>query len=444
MPFTRLGKVETEVQQRTLLLASETGVNVESLSVRAPIPSGSLLHNGLFRYELVAFALAFFQTDVNAAAHERSSTAPRQMFSIHWIRDPSQTNKVVVEVSGLSPATLQDLQGSDWKPAQWPRLLSVYVEQGDLTAGAGWPPMSGDYGVQSGALRFEPQFPLEPGVKYQAIFQSGQLPGQPGSRGEAITNVFQMPPRRYSPAAMVSHVYPSASILPENLLKFYVHFSAPMSRGRIYDHIHLRDDAGKEMDLPFLEIGEELWNPAMTRLTLLIDPGRIKRGLRPLEEVGPVLEEGKRYTLVIDRAWRDGTGNPLKEPFQKKFKAGPADRDPPDPARWKIQSPKSETRGALTITFPEPMDHALAQRVIQVTSDSGERIQGKIALEDQERRWIFTPTQPWRRGSYRVVIQTTIEDLAGNSIGKPFDVDLFEKVQPRLANSNVNLSFEVR
>jgi hypothetical protein len=50
----------------------------------------------------------------------------------------------------------------------------------------------------------------------------------------------------------------------------------------------------------------------MMRLTLFIDPGRIKRGVLPLEEVGPALEEGKRYTLMIDRDLKDGTGNPLK------------------------------------------------------------------------------------------------------------------------------------
>ena len=32
------------------------------------------------------------------------------------------------------------------------------------------------------------------------------------------------------------------------------------------------------IELPFLEIDEELWDPAMMRLTLFIDPGRIKRG----------------------------------------------------------------------------------------------------------------------------------------------------------------------
>src|SRR5204863_1921640 len=123
-------------------------------------------------------------------------------------------------------------------------------------------------------------------------------------------------------------------------------------------------------------------NPAMTRLTLFIDPGRINRGVTPLEEVGPALQEGKRYTLVIDQAWKDGTGSLLKESFEKTFKVGPADRDPPDPARWQVQSPKLETRALLTITFSEPMDRALAERVIRVMNDSGELVEGKAGLED--------------------------------------------------------------
>ena len=73
-------------------------------------------------------------------------------------------------------------------------------------------------------------------------------------------------------------------MLPENLLKFYVHFSAPMSRGNIYDYIRLLNADGKQVELPFLEIDEELWDDSLTRLTLFIDPGRIKRGVLPLEE----------------------------------------------------------------------------------------------------------------------------------------------------------------
>jgi len=141
--------------------------------------------------------------------------------------------------------------------------------------------------------------------------------------------------------------------LPQNLLKFYLHFSAPMSRGHIYDHIHLLDQNGQAVELPFLEIDEELWNPEMTRLTLFIDPGRIKRGVQPLEEIGPALEAGKSYTLEIDAAWRDNAGLPLRENFRKSFRVAAPDREPPAPATWKIRSPKAGTHAALNIGMPE-------------------------------------------------------------------------------------------
>jgi hypothetical protein len=304
--------------------------------------------------------------------------------------------------------------------------------------------MVGAYRVASNLFRFDPQFPLEPGVNYRAIFHPDRLPGDRGKGGDSIMAVFKAPSLQSSPTTVVTHVYPSADVLPENLLKFYVHFSAPMRRGHIYDHVHLRDDAGREVEIPFLEIDEELWNPAMTRLTLFIDPGRIKRGVQPLEVLGPALQEGKRYTLGIDQAWNDAAGSSLKEAFQKTFKVGPPDRDPPDPARWQVQSPKSETRAPLTIAFSEPMDRALAERVIRVVNGSGEPVGGKAGLEDQERRWNFVPIAPWHRGTYRIVIESTIEDLAGNNIGKPFEVDLFENVQRRVTNPTVRLPFEVR
>jgi hypothetical protein len=243
---------------------------------------------------------------------------------------------------------------------------------------------------------------------------------------------------------VVARIYPTAAVLPENLLKFYIHFSAPMSRGHIYDHIHLRDGAGKDVQLPFLEIDEELWDPSMTRLTLFIDPGRIKRGVQPLEEIGPALEQGKRYTLEIDRAWTDATGLPLKENFRKEFEVGSINREPMAIATWKIQPPKADTRQALALSFPRPIDHALAQRMIQVMDSSGKFVEGSIALEDEERRWLFTPKNPWPRGGQAVLVQKTIEDLCGNNIGKAFEVDLFESVQRRFTNETVRLPFEVR
>jgi len=368
----------------------------------------------------------------------------RPAYSIRWVSGPLNPRAVTVHVSGLDAATLRALQSPVWKQADWKRVLAVYAEQGSSPTASDLPSMLGSYHIHSGLLSFEPQFPLDIGVVYRAVFRPDQLPGAQSTKGAPIVAVFRLPAVRSVPTTVVQQVFPSSPIFPENLLKFYVHFSAPMSRGRIYEHIHLCNDAGKEIELPFLEIDEELWDPTMTRLTLFIDPGRIKRGVLPLEEIGPALEAGKHYTLVIDAEWKDGRGNLLKIGFEKQFSVGPPDRDPPDPTLWKILPPTADTRAWLVVTFPEPMDRALAQRVIQIAGDSGEAVAGKVALSAQERRWTFTPTTPWRRGVYRLVVPTTLEDLAGNNIGKPFEVDLFEGVQRRVATPTVKLPFKVR
>src|SRR5262249_26251243 len=220
------------------------------------------------------------------------------------------------------------------------------------------------------------------------------------------TSVFETPAPAARPPTVVSHVYPSASVLPENQLKFYVHFSGPMSRGEIYSHIHLREESGREVELRFLQINEELWDPDLTRLTLFIDPGRIKRGVRRLEEVGPALVDGRRYTLVIDPGWLDAGGQPLGKPFEKKFLVGPPDRTPPDPKAWRLQAPRRGTREAVRLAFPDPMDHALALRMIQVVDATGHAVDGTADMGEEERLWFFTSAKPWPAGAYQLVVAT--------------------------------------
>jgi hypothetical protein len=390
---------------------------------------------------LALFAF-FAPSSTGASGPDFNVAALQDQASIRWTSDPADPYKVVVEVYGLSAYAIERLRRSKPSLAQWRRLLSVYVGQEGPMSASDLPPMSGAYRVEANALRFEPQFRLEPGLRYRAVFRPDQLPG--ANKAAPITSAYQSPMRSATPTTLVSRVYPSADTLPENLLKFYVHFTAPMSRGNIYEHIRLRDESGRDVELPFLEIDEELWDATTTRLTLIIDPGRIKRGVRPLEEIGPALEAGKSYTLAIGREWRDGAGNPLKENFQKAFKVAPPDREPPDPARWKVETPRADSRDPLVVVFPEPMDHALSLRLIRVAGDQGGMAPGKVSLEEQERRWTFTPDNVWRRGRYQLIIHTTLEDLAGNNIGKPFEVDLFEGVERRLPTTTVKLSFEIQ
>src|SRR5206468_6663033 len=131
-------------------------------------------------------------------------------------------------------------------------------------------------------------------------------------------------------------VFPSANRLPENTLRFYVHFSGQMTRGNIYRHVKLIRDDGQEVKRPFLELDEELWSSDGLRVTLLFHPGRVKRELVPREEDGPILEEGRSYALVFSREWQDAEGRPFPSEFKKSFTAGPPDEEPIDPATWTL------------------------------------------------------------------------------------------------------------
>lgn len=344
-----------------------------------------------------------------------------------------------VEVTGIDPAHLASLQKTNWALPQWQKLLSIHAEQSDPISDLTMPAMSGDYRVEGGNLRFTPAFPLEPGIKYRAVFRPSAL----GQSGTIVAGTHQLKAVDQMPTTRVAAIYPSASTLPQNLLKFYIYFSAPMGGGHIYDHIRLTDDAGKSVELPFLEIDEELWDPEMTRLTLFLDPGRIKRGVQPLEEIGPALMAGRSFTLSILPTWRDAAGIPLKSSFEKKLTIVEPDRVPPDPALWKINPPKSDHSEPVTLVLNEPLDRAIMERKISVSDSQGAALDGSISITENETRWSFTPNAPWRAGEFRIMVPTRIEDLAGNNIGKQFDVDLSGGEQ-KITNSFVRLSFTVR
>ena len=81
------------------------------------------------------------------------------------------------------------------------------------------------------------------------------------------------------------------------------------ARSRVAVH-PTTDRKDKPLDLPLLELDQELWDREGQRLTVLFDPGRIKRGVLPRDEVGSALFEGSAYTLVIDSKWHDANGAP--------------------------------------------------------------------------------------------------------------------------------------
>jgi hypothetical protein len=341
---------------------------------------------------------------------------------------------------GLPAATIPHLEKRAADDPAWSDMFAVHV--GKKPGRPDVPPMLGTYSIDGTNVRFTPKFPLKPGLSYCVEFFPP--PAREIDSPARYEQVFAIPALPRGEPAKITAVYPSADVLPENQLRFYVHFSAPMSRGEAYSHLKLLKEDGEPVDLPFLEIGEELWDTSGRRLTLLIDPGRIKRGLKPREEAGPVLESGHKYTLVITAGWRDESGQPLAADFIKKFAAGPPVEKAIDPKQWKIAPPAAGKRQLLGLRFPQPLDHGLLQRTIQVHDAAGKRVPGEISLAHQERSWFFSPEQPWTSGAYELVIDTALEDLAGNRIGRPFEVDELPPIDKTVVAEFFRLPFEVR
>jgi hypothetical protein len=304
------------------------------------------------------------------------------------------------------------------------------------------PAIGGSYQVIGEAIRFTPQYPLRPGMSYQAFFRPA--PRTPTNSAPQHTINITIPAPPPAPPTRVTAIYPSSSTLPENQLRFYIHFSAPMASGDAYSHVKLIKANGQVVDRAFLEVSGELWDSTGQRLTVLFDPGRVKKGLEPREELGPVLEAGQTYRLVVDNGLRDANGQQLAAMFEKKFVAGPAIETAVDIKQWKITAPPAATREPLVISFPRPLDRALLMRMLTVADGSKKPIDGEITLADEERRCEFRPDQPWTTGSFSIAADTALEDSAGNNIARAFEIDVFDRVDEKPGPDFVKIPFTVR
>jgi hypothetical protein len=353
------------------------------------------------------------------------------------------TQLKTIDVNGLASSRLADLATKSWTDEQWQSLLRVSVK----TAANGARPaaVAGRYAVSGATLRFTPMFPFDEGREYEVVFDPSRLPASDSGAVAAATPivaVVSVPGVTRTPSTVVSHVYPSGDTVPANQLRMYVYFSAPMDWRSGYDYVKLLDDRGEEVVDAFLPLDADFWSGDRTRYTVFFDPGRVKRGILPNRQMGRALVAGKRYTIVIRRGWRDGHGQPLKEEFRRTFTATPAIEQALSMRSWKLSTPPSGTREPVSVTFPAALDHGLMQRALGV-SRGGVAIDGDTAIDAGETRWRFTPKTPWQAGGYELVALEFLEDLAGNRIGRAFEVDNFERTDISATPAPTTLPFTI-
>lgn len=269
--------------------------------------------------------------------------------------------------------------------------------------------------IRSGdTLFFEPLVPFVLGSSYTAVFAG------------SATYHFQVPlPEDYE-RAEVLEIFPSADSLPANLLKFHLLFSRPMQLGNLYDHIALLTAAGDTIDRAILPLDPPLWNDDRTMLTLWLEPGRIKRNLGPNERLGPILREGRSYRLVVNSEMKDENGQALTDERRHTFFVVSRDTLCPDVSTWQITAPDSGTTDPLTIRFKEALDRGTLTTYLDIQDRQSIPVKGNWEVTDRERKAMFFPAGPWQQGTYRLRVDPTLEDLAGNNLQRLFDREIGE------------------
>ena len=269
-----------------------------------------------------------------------------------------------------------------------------------------------------------PTVPLTRGKTYTVVFDASKL--YRGGRPDKYDVV--VPKDGATSVTEITGLYPSQERVPANLLKFYVHFSEPMAEGHLFQYARLLDGAGKPVKQAFREV--ELWEDHHRRVTLWINPGRTKQALGLSESLGPVLEPDHGYTLEIGAGLPDEKGRSLAKSLRHPFRTAGFDREQPSIEKWQLAPPKAGTDDPLSLTFNEPLDHALAADGITVETGDGQPVAGTATVDPETRRWSFQPGAAWKGGYYQIVAAGVVEDLAGNSLYRPFETTTGQGPKP--------------
>jgi hypothetical protein len=334
-----------------------------------------------------------------------------------------------IELAGLSDDEVSALRSRGLDEAMWASLLRVSVaDQTD----ANLPAVAGHYAITGGSVTFTPLYPFDPGRAYRVrvdpsklltAVASAKAVGPPRST-EILTSIVKLPAAATKPAADVAAIYPSVAVVPENLLRMYVEFSAPMGSRKAGEFVRLLDrTSGSDtvVEEAFLPVEADFWSPDHRRYTLFLDPGRVKRGILPNRERGRPLRAGHAYALAIAAEWPDENGQPLKAAFRHEFTAGPAIASGIDASAWRITPPTPGTRDRLVVEFDRALDHAVVARALGVERD-GIAVDGAGSVEAGDTRWVFVPRAAWPPGVYRLTAQPFLEDPQGNQIDRAFEV----------------------
>jgi hypothetical protein len=221
-----------------------------------------------------------------------------------------------------------------------------------------------------------------------------------------------------SAAPHVLSISPAGTSIPANTLRLYVTFDHP-ARGVVATRdLRLLDDADRTIEGAFMDFGQDLWSPDGLRLTVLFDPGRVKRGVEGDGESAAALKVGHGVTVEIGAK-------------RFRYRITPPVRTAITPQTWRLALPRAASREALTVTFDREMDDALLRDQLEVVDAQGRAQPGQVTTSASGQVWSWHPENAWRAGVYRLVAGSSLEDVSGNRVGEALDHDVGSLDAPR-------------
>lgn len=85
----------------------------------------------------------------------------------------------------------------------------------------------------------------------------------------------------------------------------------------------------------------------------------------------------------------------------------------------------------------------MLNRTLSVLDSEKQEVPGRVDVNDAATRWSFRPDQPWPAGRFQISVDTTLEDLAGNSIARPFEVDVQNPITRRIESGTALVPVEI-
>jgi hypothetical protein len=208
-------------------------------------------------------------------------------------------------------------------------------------------------------------------------------------------------------------ISPQSNVLPANTLRFYIHFAKSGEAHFDRDQLWLLNEEEQVVPDPFLVLSQELWSADGRRLTVLMEPGRIKRGLGADPAHEPALLVGRTYSFVVTC---------LGQTARHTFRVCDPVLEAIDETRWNIVSPNVGSLDPAVLHFGRVMDAALCEDEIGILTPSGEVVQTRASLTPDGTAMQLIPSHPWSAGELRLVVSERLEDVCGNRLGEALDL----------------------